>query len=203
MIANHQVKPRFSVFLWWVLAVLVLPALACSSWKEEVYVPETPRQYEAVTVPIEVYVLIDQAGNVVDFDQPYTYGVNASMRYVLRFWDVGRLKGDSYEVATVHRAYTPLRITAINEEIEEDLTDEQKADIYARSSFPTTEVNWGDLSFQGGPAGYFTGTDPETGERVSGHMDWREKEWEMHIVFNAGIQQNYLVIDDEPFYNWP
>ena len=175
---------------------------ALTATDEPMYSPEKPTQYTAEIPPVEVYVLIDEAGNVVDFDGPYAYGVNAKMRYVLRFWDVGHLK-PGYETATIYRVYTPIRITAINEELEEGMSDEQKEDIYARTAFPSTEVKLNDLHFSGGPHGFFTGTNSETGGEIWGYMDWREDVWEMHVVFTRDIQQDYLVIDKEPFYNWP
>jgi hypothetical protein len=45
--------------------------------------------------------------------------------------------------------------------------------------------------------------NPDTSEEIYGYMDWREKEWEMHVVFTRDIEQDYLVIDEEPSYNWP
>ena len=45
-------------------------------------------------------------------------------------------------------------------------------------------------------------------KEVYGYIDWREKEGEMHVCFYHGITkaactQDFLVLDDEPFYNWP
>ncbi len=193
------------VRLWLAAAALIAVGLACTIFGEEEprWIPEQPTQYTAEVQPAtEVYVLIDEAGNVVDFDQAYTYGVNARMRYVLRFWDVGNQK-DAYGAATISRVYTPIRITAINTELEEDLSAEQKADIYARTNFSTSEVILHNLTFSGGPQGKFIGTNSETGNSIYGYMEWREKESEMHAVFTEDIKQDYLVIADEPFYNWP
>jgi hypothetical protein len=148
-----------------------------------------------------VYVLIDKAGNLVDFGGEYDYGVTANMRYVLRFWDVGQRGASGYEVATIYRVYTPKQITGIHNE--SDYTAEEQADIYARTSFPTTEVKLHDLIFEGGPKGHFWGTNSETGKPINGYLEWREKEWEMHAVFYEDIQQDYLVLREEPFYNWP
>lgn len=187
-----------------VVVALILSALACNYGEPEpLYTPEEPTQYTAEVQPAsEVYALIDEAGNVVDFDEPYAYGVTAKMQYVLRFWDVGnRMAG--YEAATISRVYTPIRITAINQDIEETLSEAEKTDVYARTSFPTTEIQLHDLTFSGGPEGTFLGTNSETGKTILGHMEWREREWEMHVVFTEDIQQDYLVIADEPFYNWP
>ena len=77
-----------------------------------------------------------------------------------------------------------------------------------RTSFPTTEVKWADLTFSGGPQGNFGGANPDTGGDIFGYMDWREKEWEMHVclyydVDKSGCVQDYLVQGEEPFYNWP
>lgn len=187
------------------LIALTIAALACDYGEEKPpWTPETPRQYTAEVQPTsEVYVLIDEAGNVVDFDSPYAYGVNAELRYVLRFWDVGMLGGGSYGTATIYRVYTPRAVTAINAELEEKLSDEQEAEIYARTSFPATEVKLHELTFSGGPEGQFVGTNSETGNPIYGHMEWREAQWEMHVVFTEDIQQDYLVLGEEPFYNWP
>jgi hypothetical protein len=190
--------------LWLALAALVLAALACNLGEEvPPWTPENPRQYTAeIQTASEVYVLVDEAGNVVDFDQPYAYGVNATLRYVLRFWDVGK-RMEGYGTAAIYRLYTPLRVTGINQQVEEGLSEAQKADIYARTAFPTTEVKLHDLEFSGGPEGTFIGTNYETGKPIYGHMEWREKEWEMHVVFTEDIKQDYLVLGEEPFYNWP
>lgn len=203
MLKPQYLQPRIGR-LWLALAALALAALACNMGEPEpLYTPEKPTQYTAeVQPPTEVYVLLDEAGNVVDFGEPHAYGATASLRYVLTFWDVGnRMEG--YGEATISRVYTPLRITAISQEFEEKLTDEQKSEVYARSAFPTTTVKLHTLEFSGGPEGNFAGANSETGKMILGHMEWREKEWEMHAVFTEDIQQDYLVIADEPFYNWP
>jgi hypothetical protein len=69
-------------------------------------------------------------------------------------------------------------------------------------------VQWTDLTFSGGPQGNFGGPNPDTGGDIFGYMNWREKEWEMHVCFyydvdNSGCLQDYLVLGEEPFYNWP
>jgi hypothetical protein len=203
MLLNHYTQSRFNHLLL-LTAVLLFPALACNiGEREPLWTPEVPKQYTAETSPVEVYVLIDEAGNVVDFGGSYAYGVNANLRYVLRFWDIGSRGSENYKTATIYKAYTPIRITAINSDLEEDLSEEQKEDIYARTTFPTTEVRWAELDFTGGPQGNFEGINPDTGKKIIGNMDWREKEWEMHVVFTEDIQQDYLVLGEEPFYNWP
>jgi hypothetical protein len=184
---------------------LLLPALACNMFatEEAPWVPEKARQYTAETAAVEVYVLLDRDGNVVDFGQPYAYGANARMRYVLRFWDVGLLMPGEYGAATISKVYTPFQITGIQQDLEDDLSQAEKSEIYARTSFPATEIHWADLDFNGGPQGSFAGTNPDTGKDLFGHMDWREKEREMHVVFYEDIQQDYRVLGEEPFYNWP
>ena len=184
------------------IASLFISVCTCYSEESLPWTPEAPRQYTAEVAPVEVYVLIDEAGNVVDFESPYAYGVTAEMRYVLRFWDVGKLM-EGYGAAAIYKVYQPIRITAIQSDLEAGMSDAQKSEAYARTSFPTTEEKRMDLSFSGGPTGTFIGTNPDTGKPVYGHMDWREKEWEMHVVFTEDIKQDYLVIGDEPFYNWP
>ena len=193
-------KPQANPLLAFIV-VLLFASLACNLEERPPWTPENPRQYTAeVQTVSEVYVLVDKAGNVVDFDSEYAYGANANLRYVLRFWDVGnRMEG--YSAAAIYRIYTPIRVTGIHNE--SDYTAEEKAAIYARSSFPTTEVKLHDLAFSGGPDGTFIGTNSETGKAIYGHLEWREKEWEMHAVFTEDIQQDYLVLGEEPFYNWP
>lgn len=202
---SDSTQPTYKILPLLLLILLMLvPVLACDMGKEEpLWTPEVAKQYSAETAPVEVYVLTDAAGNVVDFGSPYSYGVNANLRYVLRFWDVGGRGAPGYEVATIYKAYTPLRITGIQQDVEAKMSEAQRAEVYARTSFPTTEVKWADLTFSGGPEGYFLGTNPDTGEEIWGYMDWREKEWEMHAVFTRDIQQDYLVQGEEPFYNWP
>jgi hypothetical protein len=192
-----------------VVSMLVSSSLACDLGKEEpLWVPETPKQYTAERTPVDVYVVIDAAGNVVEFDDPsWAYGSNAKMVYVLRFWDVGnRLEG--YAPATIHKAYTPYEIIGIKDDLQEGMSEDQKAEVYARSSFPTTEVKNADLTFAGGPEGNFVGTNLETGKEIYGYMDWREKEWEMHACFYHDVMKascvlDFLVLGEEPFYNWP
>jgi hypothetical protein len=187
-----------------------MASLACnlSAREELLYTPEKPTQYTAEVQTVhEVYVLVDEGGNLVDFDSPYAYGVTANMRYVLRFWDVGsRMAG--YGAAEIFKIYTPFRVTAINQELEEGMTDEQKAEIYARTTFPSTEVKTAEMEFTGGTDGKFSGTNLETGKEIYGYMDWRDKEWEMHACFYYDIMkfactQDFLVLAEEPFYNWP
>lgn len=188
------------------VAALLFSALACNLEEEPLWTPETPKQYTAETAPVEVYVLIDEAGNVVDFENPYAYGVTAQLRYVLRFWDVGGRGAKGYEQASISKAYTPIRITAIQDGIEEGISEDQKADIYARSSFPTTEEKWADLTFSDGPQGSFMGTNPDTGKQIFGHMKYNDQEREMgelHVIFTEDIKQDYLVMGEEVFYNWP
>lgn len=202
--AKHKNAKQGIGRIWLAAVVFWMVALSCNFGEPEpLYTPEKPTEYSAeVQTVAEVYVLIDEAGNVVDFDEPYAYGVNANLRYVLRFWDVGiRLEG--HGTATISRVYTPLRITAINKDLEEKLSEDQKSDAYGRTTFPTTEIKLHELTFSGGPEGTFIGTNSETGKPIYGHMEWREKEWEMHVVFTEDIKQDYLVIADEPFYNWP
>ena len=203
MFSNDRVRARWVLAIWLAMVVFILPALACdlSSDDTPLWTPETPRQYTAETTPVEVYVLIDEAGNVVPFEGPYAYGVTANMRYVLRFWDVGQRGAEGYDAAAIYRVYTPIRITGIHNESE--YTTEEKAEIYARTSFPTTEVKLHDLIFEGGPQGHFWGTNSETGKPLNGYLEWREDAWEMHAVFYEDIKQDYLVLGEEVFYNWP
>jgi hypothetical protein len=34
-------------------------------------------------------------------------------------------------------------------------------------------------------------------------VDWREDVFKMHAAFTRDIPQDYRVIDEESFYNWP
>lgn len=204
MSISSMKRRLFQSPLLFLVVLLLIPSLACATSDDEPdWRPETPRQYTAETTPAEVYILVDADGNMVDFGQPYAYGVTASKRYVLRFWDVGQLGGAGYEVATIYEAYTPIRVTGIQADLLASMTEDQQAEVYARSSFPTTEVKWAELTYTGGTAGYFTGTNPDTGAEIHGFLEWREKEREMHAVFTRDIKQDYMVMDEEPFYNWP
>ncbi|MBN2147254.1 MAG: hypothetical protein JW726_07690 [Anaerolineales bacterium] len=205
MRTQHPSKPHINPLLVLAAAALLLASLACNFGEEKpIWTPEAPRQYTAETSPVDAYVVVDAAGNVVDFDDPaYAYGANAKLRYVLRFWDIGQLGGTGYETATIHKAYTPYAITGIKTELQEGMSEAERTEVLGRTTFPTTEVKWADLTFSGGPQGYLGGTNPDTGEEIWGYMEWREKEWEMHAVLTRDIQQDYIVIDEEPFYNWP
>ena len=83
----HSPMPVLVLFL---LVAFVLPSLACSCADldediEPPYKPETPTQYTAKTAAVEVYVPLDEAGNVVPGDGPYAYYATAKLVYVLRF----------------------------------------------------------------------------------------------------------------------
>ncbi len=194
------------VIAFFLLIAFVLPALACSYGKEEpAWVPENPKQYTAETTPVDVYVLVDSSGNVVDFDEPYAYGTTAKLTYVLRFWDAGILL-PGYEKATISRVYTPFRISAIKQEIEAGLSEAEKAEIYARTSFPSTEVPLHELTFNGVTDGHFYGTNSETGNQIIGFLKWEDNERQMgavHVIFTEDIQQDYVVLGEEVFFNWP
>jgi len=188
------------------VAIFLLPSLACFPRKEDSFiVPENPKQYTAETAPVDVYVLVDSAGNMVDFGGPYAYGTNAKLRYVLRFWDVGSLM-PGYEKATISRVYTPYQVMGINKEIEMGLSEAQKTEIYARTSFPSTEVPLHELEFLGVPVGDFYGTNSETGKDIRGYLKWEDDQWKMgavHVIFTEDIKQDYLVLGEEVFFNWP
>ena len=188
------------------LFIFILPALACKQPEEEApWAPENPKQYTAETAPVEVYVAIDSAGNVVDFDGPVAYYAVAKLKYVLCFWDVGN-RMDGYNEATISRVYTPLKISEISDDLEDQLSADQIAEIYARTSFPSTEVPLHKLSFTGGPFGDFLGENSETGETILGHIQWENENYELggaHVIFVEGIRQDYLILGEELFYNWP
>ena len=182
------------------LASLACKALFPGSEDETPWLPETPAQYTAEVQNVwDVFVAIDAQGNVVEFEGDAVFGASAKMRYVLRFWDVGELGGKGE--AAIYRVYTPVEIVTI--ENPENYSEEEKADIYARGGFPTTEVKLHDLTFRGGPEGKFFGANSETGNDLSGQLEWNEATREMHAIFTEDIQQDYLVISEEPFYNWP
>lgn len=208
MIRQKLSNPGFRRFLFGATTLLIA-SLSCNFGQPEpLYIPENPTQYTAeVQTDYDVYVVVDESGNVVDFGGTYAYGADATMRYVLRFWDVGN-RLDGYGEAAIYRVYSPTRITGINQDLEADMSEAQKADIYVRSVFPATEVKWAEITFSGGPEGNFAGNILETGEDILGYMDWREKDWEMHVCFyydvsKSGCVQDFLVLGDEPFYNWP
>jgi hypothetical protein len=197
------VAPQAALLL--LAAVWLSVSLACnldtaSGTPEKPWLPDTPTQYVAEVQHVsEVYVIIDAEGNVMDFGSDAPFGATAQMRYVLRFWDVGKMGGKPK--AAIYRVYTPTRIDSINNP--ENYSEDEQAAIYARSGSPTTEVKVHDLVFSGGTEGKFIGTNSETGKDIFGHLEWDEKLREMHAIFTEDIKQDYLVIADEPFYNWP
>ena len=200
-----KTKP-FLVVCLFIFVIFLLPSLACFPRKEEPdWVPENPKQYTAETEPVDVYVLVDSAGNVVDFGGPYAYGTNAKLRYVLRFWDVGFLV-PGYEKATISWVYTPYQVMGINKDVEAGLSEAEKAEVYARTSFPSTEVLLHELTFNGVSDGHFYGTNSETGKNIVGYLKWEDNERQMgavHVIFTEDIKQDYLVLGEEVFFNWP
>ena len=200
--SQNTPKPAGLVLLC-LLLLFMLPSLACESARENWY-PAAATEIIAEEVTVhEVYVLLDQAGNVVDFGGPYTYGATAELRYILTFYDAGtrmEFKGD----AIIYKVYTPVRVTAINQDVEATMDEDQKAAAYARSSFPSTKIQERSLKFSGGPGGAFTGINSDTGKEIEGYLEYRKDVKEWHVVFNKGIQQDYLVLNEkDPFESWP
>ncbi|MCU0485525.1 MAG: hypothetical protein MUC85_05380 [Anaerolineales bacterium] len=195
-------KPMGMMMLLW-LIMFALPSLACESARENWY-PAAATEIIAEEVTVrEVYVLLDEAGNVVDFGGPYTYGSTAELRYMLTFYDAGA-RIEYKDIATIYKVYTPLRITAINEKVEETMDADQKAAAYARTSFPSTKIQETTLKFSGGPSGAFTGTNPETGKPISGYLEYHKDTKEWHVIFTEGIKQDYLILNEvDPFESWP
>ena len=203
----HSPMPVLILFL---LVAFVLPSLACSCADldegiEPPYKPETPTQYTAETAAVEVYVPLDEAGNVVPGDGPYAYYATTKLVYVLRFWDVGS-RTTGYEKATISRVYTPISIGELHPDLEAGLSAAEQSAIFSRTSFPTSEVPLHELTFDGGRRGLFSGTNSVTGAQITGHLEWENDKFDIgavHVIFTEGIQQDYIVLGEEVFFNWP
>ncbi|MBN1667810.1 MAG: hypothetical protein JW862_12005 [Anaerolineales bacterium] len=202
---NQTRLPHRSVrrLLWLAGAALILSILACTYTDREleIWAPENPRQYTAqVQQVFEVVVLVDSAGNMVDFGSDAPFEAVAEMRYELRFWDAGDIV-DGYGSAAIYRLYKPTSILTIYDD--ENYSEAEEAAIYGRTDFTSREIKVHDLEFTGGPTGIFMGVNSVTGEQIEGSMVWREDVQEMHVVFTRGIQQDYLVLGQDVFGNWP
>jgi hypothetical protein len=186
-----------------IFLMFVLPSLACESARENWY-PAAATEIVAEKVTIhEVYVVIDEAGNVVDFGGPYKYGANAELRYILTFYDAGE-RIEYMGTATIYKVYKPLRITGINDKAEETITEDQKTAALARTSFPSTKIVERTLSFSGGPEGVFSGTNQDSGKPIKGYLQYHKDTKEWHVIFSEGIKQDYLVLNEvDPFKDWP
>ncbi|NLN70238.1 MAG: hypothetical protein GX142_05575 [Chloroflexi bacterium] len=75
---------------------------------------------------------------------------------------------------------------------------------------PTTahqrRVQVRELSFSGGPTGIFLGTNETTGEQIVGHLEWEDNKYQIgtvHVIFTDGIRQDYIVLGEKVFYDWP
>jgi hypothetical protein len=107
-------------------AVVILPTLACE-WGRGNQVPSVATEMIAEEVTVrEVYVQLDEAGNLVEFGSPYAYGAAAEQRYILQFYDTGQLK-ESSGGATIYKAFTPIHITSINNESK--FTEKQRGNL--------------------------------------------------------------------------
>ncbi|MBN1666441.1 MAG: hypothetical protein JW862_05115 [Anaerolineales bacterium] len=58
------------------------------------------------------------------------------------------------------------------------------------------------------PQSSYDGTNLETGKKTFGYLDWREKEWDMHLclcydIQEAGWMRGFLVLGEELFSRWP
>lgn len=212
--ANRKLS-RHSPILWVTFLALVALIFAtpacgrCSPWKGdrpvELWKPDKATLYTAETAPVEVYVPLDEAGNVITGDGPYAYYATARLVYVLRFYDVGSMM-EGYGEATISRVYTPIGIGELHPDLEDSLSSAEQSAILARTAFPTTEEPLRELSFTGGPEGTFYGTNETTSKQIRGHLEWKDKKYQIgtvRVIFTEGIQQEYIVLGEEVFYNWP
>lgn len=189
------------------IAALALASLACetSIFADEqkevgMWLPETPKQYTAEIQNVwEVYVGINNEGYVVPGD--IYIGALANMRYRLEFWDVGK-QVPGKETATIYQVYTIREVYDVSPSL--NLSREQEQALLARTDFPVTIVpmDYG-MVFTGGPEGLFLGNNPANGELIQGSLKWVPEEKKMYAMFTEGITQNYMILLDEPFYNWP
>jgi len=86
------------------------------------------------------------------------------------------------------------------------LSEAEKTEINARTSFPSTEIPLHELEFRGVFDGHFYGTNSETGKNIIGYLKWEDNERQMgavHVIFTEDIKQDYLVQGEEVFFNWP
>ncbi|MBN1667715.1 MAG: hypothetical protein JW862_11530 [Anaerolineales bacterium] len=181
------------------VSILACNALFPGSEDLTPWSPENATEYTAeVQYVWDVWVGLNPEGYVAQGE--ISIGATATMRYQLRFWDAGTLipgKGD----AAIYRIYNIKAIDFISDDL--GYSDAQEAALYARRDFPESVIKLHELTFTGGPRGKFMGTNSETGNPIYGSLKWNEAEQRMYAIFTEDIQQNYLVLSDEPFYNWP
>lgn len=195
-------------FLFLVTFIFVALAYACSRppvEREGRWKPEKATLYTAETAPVEVYVPLDKAGNVIAGDDPYAYYATAQLVYVLRFYDVGTMMA-GYGDATISQVYTPISIGELHPDLEDTLSSAEQSAILARTAFPTTELPLRELSYSGGPDGFFYGTNETTGKDIRGGLRWEDQKYQIgtvRVIFTEGIQQEYIILGEEVFYNWP
>jgi hypothetical protein len=148
-----------------------------------------PLEIEAeVDTVFDLYVGIGLDGYVAPDDFSAGIGASAHMQYHLTFWNVGALR-PGYEAATITKVYDPY-------EIHSDPGEQVPAELY-RTAIPYMQ-----LTFSGGPAGAFTGTNPDTGRPVRGHIE-RTTGGGWTVVFTEDIKQTYVVTTPGPFAGWP
>lgn len=174
-------------------AVLLISLFSCQPQESKAPADASQMVAEEQTVH-EIGIHVDESGQVKPEGGPYFADTN--LRYVLRFWDVGQLKGK--ETAAIYRVYTPVKITGVSHS--ENYTEDQLTEIYARRNFPTTEIKLHDLVFTGGEDGEFHGTNSETGQEIYGRIEWIEAV--PHVIFTQGIKQDYLITTEDAFNNW-
>ncbi|MBN2112681.1 MAG: FecR domain-containing protein [Acidimicrobiia bacterium] len=159
----------------------------------------SPQEYTARVDNVwEVWIGLTPDGYAdPDFETDSGISAEADMEYVLTFWNVGALKS-GYAAATISRVYQPRNA------ITDIVVDDQGTNyVTIPMDLNRTVVTRAELSFSGGPEGTFSGTSPETGKRILGHIEPPAGGLPWSVVFTEGIQQRYLITTPEPFAGWP
>jgi hypothetical protein len=165
-----------------IMAAFVLSAGMCSE--------ESPEELAeaAVTYHAEVDYVWDvlmPANSIGTYNEEHTMmTLIAKMRYVLTFNSTGGS-------ARIEKVYEPYKMNGLTNAARDGLTDEEEAAWMAKTDFDVSRVLYCSLQFSGGPDGKFTGTNPDTGKAIKGHITKEKGIW--YAVFTEDIQQTYVI----------
>ena len=158
----------------------------------------TPQEYTArVEITWDAWIGLTPDGDAdPDFETDSGISAEATMEYVLTFWNVGALKS-GYGSATISRVYQPLN--AITDIVTD--ADGNQTNVTIPMDLNRTAIEWAELSFSGGPDGTFSGTNPDTGKPLVGHVE-RQADGRWYGVFTEDIRQTYAITTLEPLGDW-